>query len=74
MAPRQKTIVAVDDSTVFLMYVSILLKRMGFEVVPVESGAEALRVVRLVEPDLVMLDVVMPGMDGSAGAWVLPAT
>jgi CheY-like chemotaxis protein len=64
MAPRQKKIVAVDDSTVFLMYISILLKRMGFEVVPVESGAEALRVVRLVEPDLVMLDVVMPGMDG----------
>jgi uncharacterized protein (TIGR02266 family) len=65
MAPRQKKIVAVDDSTVFLMYISILLKRMGFEVVPVESGDDALRVVRLVEPDLIMLDVVMPGADGT---------
>jgi CheY-like chemotaxis protein len=64
MAPRQKQIVAVDDSTVFLMYISILLKRMGFEVVPVESGAEALKIVRLVEPDLIMLDVKMPGVDG----------
>jgi uncharacterized protein (TIGR02266 family) len=64
MAPRQKKIVAVDDSMVFLMYISILLKRMGFEVVPVESGAEALKIVRLVEPDLIMLDVIMPGVDG----------
>jgi uncharacterized protein (TIGR02266 family) len=64
MASRHKRIIAVDDSTVFLMYISILLKRMGFEVIPVESGAEALKILRLVEPDLIMLDVLLPGVDG----------
>lgn len=64
MTSRKKSILIADDSETFVMYSSILLKRMGFDVIPVENGAEALKLIRVMEPTLVMLDVHMPVMDG----------
>ena len=65
MIDRAKKILLVDDNENFLMYVSILLHRMGFKkVIPANSGVEALKFLRLLAPDVVLLDISMPQMDG----------
>lgn len=64
-ADRTKRILIVDDSETFLMYISILLRRMGFnKVIPANSGVEALKLLRMMMPDVVLLDITMPQMDG----------
>jgi len=59
-----KKILLVDDSHTFLMYAGLLLKRLGFAVIPAEDGVELLALLKLRKPDLVMVDVEMPVMDG----------
>lgn len=59
-----KKILLVDDSHTFLMYAGLLLKRLGFTVIPAEDGVELLALLKLRNPDLVMMDVEMPLMDG----------
>ncbi len=61
---RKKTILIADDNKTFLMYISMLLKRMGFQIIPTENGIGALKLLQLVGPDLIMIDVNMPLMDG----------
>ena len=64
MNNRSKRILIVDDSETFLMYFSILLRRMGFHVIPADSGMTALKLLRVLMPDIVVLDIAMPQMDG----------
>lgn len=59
-----KKIIIADDNRTFLMYLGLLLKRFDFEVMPVENGLEALRLLKLSKADLVVLDVHMKVMDG----------
>lgn len=65
--PTTKTsfnILLVDDSRINLMVVSSMLTEMGYGVVQAESGEEALDLFRQHQPDMVLMDVVMPGMGG----------
>ena len=57
-------ILLVDDSEVSILIVSAFLGKMGHQVAAATSGAEALRMIPLARPDIVLLDVVMPEMDG----------
>jgi adenylate cyclase len=57
-------ILLVDDTPVNLKVLHNVLAPRGYEVVEATSGAEALEKVAAVRPDLVLLDVLMPGMDG----------
>jgi len=57
-------ILVVDDQPVNLRVVSSLLTRQGYEVVLANNGDEALARYREAAPDLVLLDMIMPGMDG----------
>ncbi len=52
-----------DEDSIHLLY-SEELRDEGYEVVSAKSGAEALGLLPDVEPDLVILDINMPGMDG----------
>ena len=59
-----KTILVVDDETSILQSLEGILTDEGFEVVIAESGLEALEKVQEEMPDLVLLDIWMPGLDG----------
>jgi CheY-like chemotaxis protein len=61
---KKNTILVTDDNHAYLMHMSILLKKMGFNVVPTDNGAELLRNVGTKSPDLVLLDINMSGIDG----------
>jgi twitching motility two-component system response regulator PilH len=57
-------ILLVDDSKTELYFLSDLLSRQGFRVRTAENGDEALRRLAEEKPDLILMDVVMPGLNG----------
>jgi CheY-like chemotaxis protein len=57
-------ILIVDDHTDTTHPLRLLLKRYGYDAESVNSGDEALRRMRTHKPQLVLLDVMMPGMSG----------
>ncbi|HPR64188.1 MAG TPA: response regulator [Thermoanaerobaculia bacterium] len=58
------SVIIADDSEAFLMYLSLVLNRMGFDIIPVENGYEAIKLGRILSPDIIMMDIMMPEMDG----------
>jgi DNA-binding response OmpR family regulator len=60
----RRRILIVDDDPRLLHVVSMYLKIEGFEVDAELDGAEGLRALERARPDLVILDVMMPGIDG----------
>ena len=59
-----KRILIVDDSPTERHYLSEILSRGGFDVVTSDSGEDALQKAKTLHPDLILMDVVMPGMNG----------
>ena len=59
-----QNILVVDDSKTELHYLSDLLGKRGFNVRTAENGEEALRRLAEEKPDLILMDVVMPGQNG----------
>ncbi|MFO7598775.1 MAG: sigma-54 dependent transcriptional regulator [Candidatus Desulfacyla sp.] len=59
-----KTILVVDDEKSILQSLTGILSDEGFEVLTAESGIEALDKIKEATPDLVLLDIWMPGLDG----------
>ncbi len=57
-------VLVVDDITKNLQVVGTMLRNAGYEVMPTTSGAQALERVRAQLPDLILLDLMMPEMDG----------
>jgi DNA-binding response OmpR family regulator len=57
-------ILAVDDDLKILKILQHTLSKEGFKVTTASSGEEALQIARQTFPDLVLLDIMMPGMDG----------
>jgi two-component system OmpR family response regulator len=60
----EATVLVVDDETNIVELLSVRLKFQGFEVYTASNGSAALDKAREVRPDAVILDVMMPGMDG----------
>ncbi len=69
-APEARLLV-VDDEPNILELLSVSLRFAGFEVATATNGADALNRVREFDPDLLVLDVMMPGLDGFAVASTL---
>ncbi|MCL4868873.1 MAG: response regulator [Anaerolineae bacterium] len=61
-----KLLLVVDDELDAQTLLRLMLVRAGFEVVIAANGADALKQLENTQPDLVILDVMMPGMDGFA--------
>jgi len=57
-------VLAVDDEPDVLRLVEIKLRKAGFEVLTARDGEEGLRVAATQAPDVVLLDVMMPKIDG----------
>jgi CheY-like chemotaxis protein len=61
---REECILVVDDSRSIIRIVKLVLERHGYRVVTAHDGFEALKVAFREEPDVILLDVMMPGLDG----------
>lgn len=57
-------VLVVDDNAINLDLVGRILELEGYKVVTAESGADALQKLAVSKPDLAVLDVMMPDMDG----------
>ncbi|AHK28483.1 putative transcriptional regulatory protein TcrX [Rhodococcus opacus PD630] len=62
--PVEARVLVVDDEPNILELLSVSLRFQGFEVATATTGAEGLDTARTFRPDAVILDVMMPGMDG----------
>ncbi|MBW4614294.1 MAG: hybrid sensor histidine kinase/response regulator [Desmonostoc vinosum HA7617-LM4] len=62
--PKINRILAVDDTRDNLILVQTILESEGYEIDLVSDGVSALRQIEQSPPDLILLDVMMPGMDG----------
>lgn len=60
----KKVILAVDDEPNILLSIEFILEMEGYEVHTARDGDEALEVAGRVRPDLILLDINMPGKDG----------
>jgi two-component system alkaline phosphatase synthesis response regulator PhoP len=58
-------IMVVDDEPDILAMVEMILSRKGYETVLAEGGEEALELIKQRKPDLILLDLMMPRMDGT---------
>jgi len=59
-----KRIVCIEDEPEMIDLIQLILNRRGFEVTGASGGKEGLQIVRDTHPDLVLLDLMMPEMDG----------
>lgn len=59
-----KTILVVDDDAHVLVLIELFLKRYGFHVIKANGSQKALDIIRVTPPDLIISDVMMPGMNG----------
>ena len=66
MAERPPKILVVDDVPENVRLLEAVLTPRGYEVVTANDGPAALDLVGSEQPDLILLDVVMPGLDGYA--------
>jgi two-component system cell cycle response regulator len=66
-------ILAVDNTTANLLLLARILETSGYEVCKVEDGVGAIEIARKQKPDLILLDVAMPGMNGYETCAVLKA-
>ncbi|OGC57369.1 hypothetical protein A2976_02530 [candidate division WWE3 bacterium RIFCSPLOWO2_01_FULL_41_9] len=60
----QKKILIVEDDEAFFNLCATALKLKGYNVVHVADGSQALEVIANEKPDLILLDIVLPGMSG----------
>lgn len=65
MAGSNKILI-VDDDPYILMSLEFLMKKHGYSVMVARNGSEALELLDSQEPDLVLLDIMMPDVDGYA--------
>ncbi len=68
---RPKTILVADDDLVNLTILRSVISKVGYSVLTAENGADALKIARALSPDLIILDIMMPDMDGMEVATAL---
>ena len=69
-----KKVLVVDDELTLQALVADVLRDEGYAVITANDGREALALVASEAPDLVLMDVMMPGMDGPTALRALRAT
>ena len=64
MVPEEKRILIADDDPVILRLIQVNLELEGYEVITANNGEEAVAQAKAEKPDLVILDIMMPRLDG----------
>src|SRR5512139_3081325 len=64
MSEIKKKVVCVEDEPEIIDLIRLILGRKGFDLTGATGGLEGLETIRRVQPDLVLLDLMMPDMDG----------
>ena len=64
MAEEKKRVVCIEDEPEMVDLVKLILGRKGFELIGAMGGREGLEKIKSIKPDLVLLDLMMPDMDG----------
>ena len=64
MSEIKKRVVCVEDEPEIIDLIRLILGRKGFDLTGATGGLEGLEAIRRVKPDLVLLDLMMPDMDG----------
>jgi DNA-binding response OmpR family regulator len=59
-----RKVICIEDDSAMIDLVTLILKNRGFEVVGATSGTQGLELIASHKPDLVLLDLMMPEMDG----------
>ena len=59
-----RNVLIVDDSKTEIMFLTDMLKKAGFSVTSAENAEDAQRRLEVSKPDLILMDVVMPGQNG----------
>ena len=59
-----KVILCIEDEQEMIDLIRLILSRRGFEILGANGGKEGLEIIRKNHPDLVLLDLMMPEMDG----------
>jgi two-component system phosphate regulon response regulator PhoB len=72
-AQKRKTVLVVDDEKDLVELVGYNLQRSGYHVITASSGTEALDLARTHKPDLLLLDLMLPGLEGTEVARRLKA-
>lgn len=67
----KRTVLVIEDNEQNLYLVTFLLEQSGFEVVAARSGPEGIALAASAQPDLILLDIQLPEMDGYAVARAL---
>ena len=62
--PERKTVMIVDDEPNHRLVLRKMLEREGYNVIEAEDGRDALANLEEVRPDLILMDIMMPDMDG----------
>ena len=61
---KKKRVLVVDDHRQVLTFIQLDLKLRGYNVMTATSGEEALEKIKREKPDIILLDILMPGMSG----------
>ena len=59
-----KEILIVDDEPSIVIPIQFLMEQQGYSVIVAENGEDALDIIHKYKPDLVLLDIMLPGIDG----------
>ncbi|MBA7611952.1 Transcriptional regulatory protein WalR [subsurface metagenome] len=68
---KKARILAVDDDEKVLRVIEALLTPHGYEVIPAHDGQQAITAMTSAKPDLVLMDIFMPKMDGYTALGVI---
>lgn len=61
---NNKSILIVEDDTSTRLIIQAGCSKLGFKTLAVSSGEEALRTLKLITPDIALIDISLPGIDG----------